>query len=150
MGRAIDIKCAMRVIAESLACIFKTGFAYSLIYDVVIVLGHKKISMARMTKAKATLKFPWSEGSIETEMLRPEVLAAVEVYQRRQRVAEELDILRRERAKLAEYAIKLCNLSEGDHASWLTNYLANACDAYIMMEQDFDQMFFDINVVIMW
>lgn len=76
-------------------------------------------------------------------MLRPEVLAAVDVFQRRQRVAEELDILHKERAKLAENAIKQCNMSEGDHASWLTNYLANACDAYIMTEQDFDDMFFD-------
>jgi hypothetical protein len=131
------------MIAESLTCIFKTGCAYSLIYDVVIVLGHKGISMARLTKCKATLKFPWSGGSMEAEMLRPEVLAAVDVFQRRQRVAEELDILHKERAKLAENAIKQCNMSEGDHASWLTNYLANACDAYIMTEQDFDDMFFD-------
>lgn len=68
---------------------------------------------------------------MDAEMLGPEVLASkVVVFQRRQKLAKELVTLQTERTKLAEYAIKQTTESELDQASWLTNFLAIACDTF--------------------
>ena len=62
------------------------------------------MTMRKMEKCKSSLYFPWSHGDFDLEYLKPEILAAVEVYQRKLRVAEELLILEAERDRLVKYA----------------------------------------------
>ena len=98
------------------------------------------MTMRKMEKCKSSLYFPWSHGDFDLEYLKPEILAAVEVYQRKLRVAEELLILEAERDRLVKYAKEFVTKPGKE---WLQLYIAEACDSQIMLPQDYNDLFIE-------
>ena len=84
------------------------------------------MTMRKREKCKSSLYFPWSHGNFDLEYLQPEILAAVEVYQRKLRVTEALLILEAERDQLVRYAKEFVTKLGKE---WLQLYIAEACDS---------------------
>ena len=98
------------------------------------------MTMRKMEKCKSSLYFRWSHGDFDLEQLKPEILAAVEVYQRQLRVTEELLTLEAEVDQLSKYAKEFIT-KPGNELLHL--YIAEACDSQILLFQDYDDLFIE-------
>ena len=87
----------------------------------------------KIEKCKSSLYFLWSHVDFDLAYLKPEILAAVETYQQKLRVTEELLILEAEMDQLVKY-VKEFITKPGNE--WLHLYISEACDSQILLSQD--------------